>query len=63
MKPALSKLKFKRLLLCKTQKEVAAAISISQTYLAQMENNKEPIRGEILVRLSRYYGCKSTDLI
>jgi transcriptional regulator with XRE-family HTH domain len=63
MKPALSKLKLKRLLLCKTQKEVAKAIRISQVYLSQMENGKEPLRGELLIKLAHLYNCKAEDLI
>lgn len=63
MRAKLSKLKLKRLLLCKMQKEVAIAMDISQTYLAQLENGKEPLRDEILNRLANYYNCKTSELI
>jgi len=63
MQPVLSKLKLKRLILCKLQKDVADAIGISQTYLAQMENGKETLRGEMLIKLATYYNCRVSDLI
>lgn len=62
MKPVLSKLKLKRLLLCLTQGEVAETIGVSQTYLAQMENGREPLRDNILIKLAKLYGCHADDL-
>ena len=63
MKPVLSKLKLKRLLLCHTQQEVADSIGISRSYLAAIENGREILRDNILLRLSRYYKCKPAELI
>lgn len=63
MKPVLSKLKLKRLLACKTQQEVADAISISRSYLAALECNREKFTGQLLQKLSDYYECKPSDLL
>lgn len=63
MKPVLSKLKLKRLLMCKTQQEVADNISISRSYLAAIENNRERITEELLKKFSAYYNCQSAELI
>ncbi|SFL65644.1 helix-turn-helix domain-containing protein [Pelosinus propionicus] len=63
MKPVLSKLKLKRLLMCKTQQEVADNISISRSYLAAIENNRERMTGELLKKFTSYYNCQSTELI
>ena len=63
MNPILSKLKLKRLLLCKSQQEVADAIAISQSYLSHLECGREPLNGEILIKLAKYYGCMVKELI
>lgn len=63
MKPVLSKLKLKRLLICKTQQEVADAIGVSRVYIAHLENGREPLRDNILKKLAVYYGCSMADLI
>lgn len=62
MKPVLSKLKLKRLLLCKTQQEVADAIGISRVYVAHLENGREPLRHKLLKKLADYYECSMADL-
>ncbi|MCM0758502.1 helix-turn-helix transcriptional regulator [Sporomusa sphaeroides DSM 2875] len=63
MKPVLSKLKLKRLLICKTQQEVAETIGVSRVYIAHLENGREPLRGSILKKLADYYRCSMADLI
>ncbi|CUH95844.1 hypothetical protein P22_1929 [Propionispora sp. 2/2-37] len=63
MKPVLSKLKLKRLLLCKTQQEVANAIGVSRPYINSLENGRSTLTGEILVKFARYYNCKVSELV
>lgn len=63
MKPVLSKLKLKRLLLCKTQQEVADSLKVSRAYINSLENGRSVLTGEILVRLAKYYNCSVSELV
>jgi len=63
MKPVLSKLKLKRLLLCRTQQEVANALGISRAYVNSLENNRSSLTGEIMVKFAKYYNCRVSELI
>lgn len=63
MKPVLSKLKLRRLELRLTQQTVAKAIGVSRTYINSLENGRDNLTGELLLKLAKYYNCKTTDLI
>jgi len=63
MKPVLSKLKLKRLLLCQTQQQVADALGISRAYVNSLENNRSILNQDILSRLAKYYQCEISELV
>jgi transcriptional regulator with XRE-family HTH domain len=63
MKPVLSKLKLKRLLLCETQQQVADSIGVSRAYVNSMENNRSVLTSEMLRRLAKHYQCSVSDLV
>lgn len=62
MKPTLSKLKLKRLLMCETQQTVADAIGISRAYVNSLENNRSILSVEILQRFAKHYSCTIEEL-
>jgi transcriptional regulator with XRE-family HTH domain len=63
MKPVLSKLKLKRLLLCQTQQQVADSVGISRAYVNSLENNRSHLTAEILHRFAKHYQCSVSELV
>ena len=58
----LTDLKFHRLRLGLTQREVAERLKISGTYLSLMENLKEPIPQKYILQLAKLYNRSAEEL-